>query len=95
MKPSNAVPWLSSLTGVLALVAAGIGLFWQDGGSPFVFTTVRGETVQMYGQGLYRYETLRDGIGLKGADLFVLVVGVPFLVALHCATHIALPLLFA
>jgi hypothetical protein len=79
MKPSPAVIWLSCLIAVLALVAAGFGLFWQDGGSPFAFTTVRGETVQMYGQGLYRYETVRDGTGAKEADLFVLVVGVPLL----------------
>jgi hypothetical protein len=79
MKPSNAVVWLSSLIAVLALVAASVGLFWQDAGSPFSFTTLRGETVQMYGHGLYRYETLRDGSGFKGADLFILVVGVPLL----------------
>jgi len=80
MKSSNAVIRLSALIAVLALVAAGIGLFWLDGGSPFAFTTLRGETVQMYGQGLYRYETLRDGAGFKGADLFILVVGVPLLI---------------
>lgn len=80
MKPSNAVIRLSALVAALALVAAGVGLFWQDGGSPFAFTTIRGETVRMYGQGLYRYETLRDGVGVKGADLFILVVGVPLLI---------------
>jgi hypothetical protein len=80
MKPSNAVVWLSMLIAVLAVLAAGVGLFWQDSGSPFAFTTLRGETVQMYGQGLYRYDTLRDGAGFKGADLFILVVGVPLLI---------------
>jgi hypothetical protein len=80
MRSSKAVIWLSALIAVLALLAAGVGLFWQDGGGPFSFTTLRGETVQMYGQGLYRYETLRDGSGNKGADLFILVVGVPLLI---------------
>jgi hypothetical protein len=79
MKPSKAAICLSALLALLALVAAAVGLFWQDGGSPFSFTTLRGETVQMYGQGLYRYETLRDGSGNKGTDLFILVVGVPLL----------------
>jgi hypothetical protein len=65
---------------VLALVAASAGLAWQDGAGSFAFTTVRGETVQMYGHGLYRYETLRDGTGWKGSDLFILLVGVPLLV---------------
>jgi hypothetical protein len=79
MKPSNAVVWLSVLIAVFALVAAGAGLFWQDGGSPFAVTTLRGETVQMYGQGLYRYESLRNGAGFKGVDVFILVVGIPLL----------------
>jgi hypothetical protein len=79
MKPSTVVVWLAWLLAGLALVAAGAGLLWPDGGSPFSFTTVRGEPVQMYGQGLYRYETVRDGTGWKGADLFVLVAGVPLL----------------
>jgi hypothetical protein len=79
MRPSNAVIWLSALVVVLALVAAAVGLFWQDGGSPFAVTTLRGETVQIYGQGLYRYESLRNGVGFKGVDLFILVVGIPLL----------------
>jgi len=79
MKLSKAGVWLSALIAVLALVAASIGLFWQDAGSPFSFTTLRGETVQIYGQGLYRYETLRDGSGFKGGDVFILVVGIPLL----------------
>jgi hypothetical protein len=80
LKPSNAVIWLSSLVAALALVAAGAGLLWQDGGSPFSFTTLRGETVPMYGQGLYRYESLRNGAGFKGVDVFTLFLGIPLLV---------------
>jgi hypothetical protein len=79
MKPSNAVVWLSWLVAGLALVAAASGLLWPDGGAAFTFTTVRGETVQMYGQGLYHFETVRDGTGWKGADWFVLVAAVPLL----------------
>ena len=58
MKISNTLTWLVALIVALALVAAGAGLFWQDGGMPFLFTTLHGETVQIYRQGLYRYDTL-------------------------------------
>ena len=68
MNISKAVIWLSWLIAVLALVAAGIGLLYQDGGGPFSFTTLHGQTVQMYGQGVYGYETLRSGVGFKGQD---------------------------
>jgi hypothetical protein len=79
MKPSRAAVWLSALVAVLALTAAAVGLFWQDGGTPFAVTTFRGETVRMYGQGLYRYESLRNGAGFKGVDVFTIVVGIPLL----------------
>jgi hypothetical protein len=72
--------WLSWLIAALALVAAGVGLFYTDGGHSFSFTTLHGQMVQMYGQGLYRYETLRTGAGFKGQDVAVLVLSVPLLV---------------
>jgi hypothetical protein len=79
MKPSTAVTWLAILVAVLALVATSVALFWQDGGSPFPFTTLRGETAQMYGQGLYRLDSLFTGAGYKGQDTVTLVLGIPLL----------------
>lgn len=80
MKPARSVIWLSALIAVLSAISSGIGLFWHDSGRSFVVTTMRGEIVQMYGQGLYRYESLRNGVGFKGVDLFILVVGIPLLI---------------
>jgi hypothetical protein len=79
MKTSNLVVWLSSLIVVLAIVAASIGLFWQDGGSSFAFTTLHGNQVQIYGQGLYRYDTTLMAIGLKAGDAVTLMLGIPAL----------------
>jgi hypothetical protein len=42
MNTSKAIVWLSALIAVLALVAVGIGLFYQNGGSSFSFTTLHG-----------------------------------------------------
>jgi len=80
MKIAKAVVWLSSLIAVLALVAAAIGLFYQDGGSSFSFTTLRGETVQIYGQGLYRYDLPITAVGFRAADAITLVLALPLLV---------------
>jgi hypothetical protein len=80
MRTSNAVVGLSALIAVLALVAAGIGLFYGDGGSPFTFTSLRGQPVEIYGQGLYRYDTLFQGAGNKGTDMVTLFLGIPLLV---------------
>lgn len=80
MKTSIALVWLSSLTIVLALVAASVGLFWHDEGQPFAFQTLRGETAQIYGQGLYRYDTVLIAVGFKTSDAVTLVLGVPLLI---------------
>lgn len=79
MKTSPTLIWLSSLILVLALVAAAAGLFWQDVGTPFTFTTLHGQQVQIYGQGLYRYDTPITAIGFKMADTVTLVLAVPLL----------------
>ena len=57
MKSPKTLVIFSALIAVLALVVAGAGLFWQNGLLPFSFTTLRGQTVQIYGQGLCRYDT--------------------------------------
>lgn len=80
MNYSKVVVWLSALIAVLALVAADIGLFSQNGGSSFSFTTLHGLTVQIYGQGLYAYDTSLVAVGYRAGDAVTLVLGVPSLV---------------
>lgn len=80
MKISGAVIGLSALVAVLALIAAGAGLLWQGGDGPYSFTTLRGETAEIYGQGLYRYDTLFTGAGNRATDALTLLLGVPLLV---------------
>src|SRR5947209_8412685 len=80
MHTSKIVVWLSWLIGLLALVAAAIGLLYQDGGSVFSFTTLRGEPVQIYGQGLYRYDLPLTAIGFRAADAITLVLAIPLLI---------------
>lgn len=80
MKVSNAVVWLSSLIVGLALIAAGVGLLSQPGGSTFSFTTVRGVTVHVYGQGWYRLDTPIAAVGFMAADVVTLILAIPLLV---------------
>ena len=80
MKASNSVLWLSSLIALLALIAASVGLFWQDGSGSFSFTTLRGQSAEIYGQGLYRYDTLFVAAGNRGTDMVTLFLGIPLLV---------------
>jgi hypothetical protein len=80
MKTLNLVIWLSSLIIVLALVVTSIGLFWQDEGDPFSFTTLRGDTVSIDGTGLYRYDTTLMAMGFKAGDAVTLILGIPALI---------------
>jgi hypothetical protein len=82
MKKKNqpALNWLVPLIAVLALVAAGAGLFWQGGGSSYDFTTLYGETIQIYGQGLYEHDTIFSAGASLGADLVALFIALPLLV---------------
>jgi hypothetical protein len=80
MKSSRIVAWLSWLIAVLALVAAGIGLFYQDGGSSYAFTTLHGQIVQIYGQGLYRFDIPLTAVGYRAADAVTLILALPLLI---------------
>jgi hypothetical protein len=77
---SNIVIILSSLVAFLAAIAAATGLFSKGAGTPFLFPTLRGQTAQIFGQGLYHYDTVFFGAGFRGQDAVVLFLGVPLLV---------------
>jgi hypothetical protein len=80
MRELNMVFTLAIAVAILAAVAAAVGLFYKTEAAPFPFTTLRGQTAQIYGQGLYHYDTLFFGAGFKGQDAVVLFLGVPLLV---------------
>ena len=52
--------------------------FWQDDGNSFTHTSVRGEAVEIYGKGIYRFDSLLMGAGNRGVDAVVLIVAIPF-----------------
>lgn len=62
---------------VLAAVAAGAGLL--RGPETFTVETVRGGEAVLYGQGVYRYETLFVGALNRGTDVVTLALGIPLL----------------
>jgi hypothetical protein len=79
MKISKTLIFFSVVIALLASVYAGAGLFWQDGGTPFTFTTLQGKTVEMYGQGIYRNDAAFRAPIFRGTDAITLFVCVPIL----------------
>jgi hypothetical protein len=82
LNTSKAVVWLSAAIIVLVIIATSLGLFWQTANVPSSFISLRGQTVDIYGQGLYRYDTVFSAAGYKGTDLVVLCLSIPFLIVL-------------
>jgi hypothetical protein len=80
MAPSKPLLILSWLTAVLVALYAGQGLFWMDAGGRQVFTTLHGQTVELYGQGVYRFDTVLIAAGNRGTDAVMLFGVVPLLV---------------
>ncbi|MCB2202878.1 hypothetical protein KQH56_02610 [bacterium] len=80
MKASWVLVVLAILTALLGGAAAGLGLFEKKSGESFEFTTVRGSTVELYGRGLYKYDTTFMAAGFKGQNAVALLLGVPLMV---------------
>jgi hypothetical protein len=80
MKQYSALTWLVAIIILCALLAAAFGLFTPNNGSRITFTTIRNETVEIWGQGLYKYDTSLGAIGFLAGDLITLVLGIPVVI---------------
>ena len=79
MKHYAALNWLVAIIALCALVAVSFGLFTPNNGGLISFRTIRDETVQIWGQGLYKYDTPLGATGFTAADLNTLVLAIPIL----------------
>ncbi len=79
MKYRFALKVLIPLMGLLALFAAGMGLFYPLPGEPYPFTSHRGESVMINGRGLYYYDTVSSAAQQQANDVVTLFVALPLL----------------
>ena len=79
MDTKKAHTWLSSLIAALALVAASIGLLYQDGGSSYSFTVLRRADCADQWQGVYHFDTVASASQERGQDVVTLFLGIPLL----------------
>lgn len=80
MKNTKTILVLAALVVILAGIAAGFGVFGQGNGETVAVTSFRGEEVQLYGHGLYRYDSLSGASQEIAQDAVTLFVGIPLLV---------------
>jgi hypothetical protein len=75
----RAVVALAVVTALLAGIAAVAGLVWQASGGPATVTSVRSETVDLYREGLYRFDSAFKGGANRGADVVTIALAIPLL----------------
>ncbi len=80
MKKNKSLIILTVLIGLLAAIASGLGAFSRGGEAPADFTSLHGQVVQLYGQGLYRLESVSTAAQAIAQDYVTLFLGLPLLV---------------
>jgi hypothetical protein len=74
------VPVLAAIAAIVILVISLTGVIADDGGDPYVSTSLRGQEVEIYGgHGPYRYDSVYKAVGIRGYDWVNLVVSLPLL----------------
>lgn len=77
--PSSVVVRLTVLLAIVVAVVAAVGLFASGGPGPHEVATARGQTVAVYGTGLYRADSWLIGVGNRGTDAVTLFLEIPVL----------------
>ena len=73
--------WATLLIILGAGAAAVIGVSASPADADTVFTNLYGEQIQLYGNGIYRNDSLSYGAQARGQDIITLLVGIPLLLS--------------
>lgn len=79
MKISRSSVVLSLLVVVLCLFTTSVGMFLTDNGQPFETLNVYGDSVTLYGSGIYAYDSMMRAPIFRGTDAVMLFLAVPSL----------------
>jgi hypothetical protein len=77
--PRRTVLVLGWIVVVLAGIAAAVGLFSAGGPGASEVTSLREQATDLYGAGLYRFDSVLIGVGNRGTDAVTLFLEVPAL----------------
>lgn len=80
MKNQKSITILTSVIIFLSAIAALTGILSSDGPGSFEYESIRGETVQIYGKGVYRHMSADVAPQGVAQDVVTLIVGIPLLV---------------
>ena len=79
MKYKKQITMLISIICTTSLVATLLGIFSNSGQGAYSYKTIRGETIEIYGKGLYRHMSSDVAIQGIAQDYVTLFIGIPLL----------------
>jgi hypothetical protein len=62
------------------MITSGLGLFYKTDGQPFSFVNQYGDTVKIYGSGIYKNDSYFMAPIFKGSDFTILFFAIPLLI---------------
>lgn len=80
MKFKKSISFLTIIIIVLSLVASIYGIFSKSGQGNFEFKSLHGNTILIYGMGLYKNESVSMATQAKAQDIVTLCIGIPILI---------------
>lgn len=63
---------------LLTLISTTVGIFYSTGGDRLTVENIYGESIELYGDGIYKYDSVLKAGGNKGTDFVMLIVSVHF-----------------
>ena len=79
-KTKHTLHIISVLIIILSVVATSIGLFYSDAGEAHILVNQYGDSVKIFGNGLYKHDSYFMAPIFKGTDFTILFIGVPLLI---------------
>lgn len=80
MKVKNIISVLVVLIALFSALAAGFGIFSNFGPGVFEYETIRGQTIQIYGKGIYQHMSADVAIQGIAQDYITLFIAIPLLI---------------
>lgn len=77
MKKEKIILILSIVIILLTIVTTSVGLFWENDGESFYIENINGDTVKIFGNGLYEHESYFKAPIDKGTDAIILFLVIP------------------
>ena len=81
MKNKKVISVLVIVVAIMAIIAASSGIFSHGGNGPYEYQSIRGKTVTIHGDGLYRHMSSDVAIQGIAQDYVTLFLAVPLLLA--------------